>query len=82
MRVAAAEAFLVDRLVYVLTARGLAADEVGAVVELPAGEADGRVVIGALRDPQDALGRAVALQHVRREVPEDFAALAESFEGG
>ena len=33
----------------------------------------------ALADPVDAQARALALQRVRREVPEDFAALAEAF---
>jgi glycyl-tRNA synthetase beta chain len=61
--------FLLDRLAYVLTARGFAADEVAAVVETP----------GALADPIDALARAHALARVRREKPEDFAALAEAF---
>ncbi len=62
-------AFLLDRLAYVLTARGYAADEVAAVVEAP----------GALADPTDAQRRAEALQHARRERPDDFAALAEAF---
>jgi glycyl-tRNA synthetase beta chain len=61
--------FLLDRLAYVLTARGYAADEVAAVVETP----------GALADPIDVLRRAEALQHARRERPDDFAALAEAF---
>jgi len=62
-------AFLLDRLAYVLTARGYAADEVAAVAEAP----------GALADPIDALQRVEALQRVRRERPDDFAALAEPF---
>ena len=62
-------AFLLDRLAYVLTARGFAADEVAAVVETP----------GALADPIDVLRRAEALQRARRERPDDFAALAEAF---
>jgi glycyl-tRNA synthetase beta chain len=62
-------AFLLDRLAYVLTARGYAADEVAAVVETP----------GALADPIDVLRRAEALQRARRERPDDFAALAEAF---
>ena len=62
-------AFLLDRLAYVLTARGFAADEVAAVVETP----------GALADPIDALRRVEALQRARRERPDDFAALAEAF---
>jgi len=53
----------------VLTARGYAADEVAAVAEAP----------GALADPIDALQRVEALQRVRRERPDDFAALAEPF---
>jgi glycyl-tRNA synthetase beta chain len=65
----------------VLSARGLSADEVAAVVGAPAeGEAPGGVVGGrALADPLDAWQRALALQRVRREVPEDFAALASAF---
>jgi glycyl-tRNA synthetase beta chain len=62
-------AFLLDRLAYVLAARGFAADEVVAVVETP----------GSLQDPIDALGRVIALQRARRERPDDFAALAEAF---
>jgi glycyl-tRNA synthetase beta chain len=62
-------AFLLDRLAYVLTARGYAADEVAAVVEAP----------GALADPIDVLRRVEALQRARRERPDDFAALAEAF---
>ncbi|HXY38599.1 MAG TPA: glycine--tRNA ligase subunit beta, partial [Vicinamibacteria bacterium] len=68
---AVAAMFLVDRLGYVLEARGLAADEVSAVVAAP--ERD------ALRDPVDALRRVEALHRVRQEVPQDFAALAEAF---
>ena len=75
----AAEAFLLDRLKYVLEARGFSGDEVSAVVSAPgpAGEAPGR--LRALADPVDAWRRAEALHRVRREVPEDFAALAEAF---
>jgi glycyl-tRNA synthetase beta chain len=62
-------AFLLDRLAYVLTARGYAADEVAAVVETP----------GALADPIDVMRRVEALQRARRERPDDFAALAEAF---
>jgi glycyl-tRNA synthetase beta chain len=74
-----AEAFLLDRLKYVLEARGLSGDEVSAVVSAPgpAGEAPGR--LRALADPIDVWRRVEALQRVRREVPEDFAALAEAF---
>jgi glycyl-tRNA synthetase beta chain len=75
--VASASAFLLDRLAYVLTARGFSPDEVDAVLEAPA--ADGGRAARALADPQDALHRAQALQKVRREVPDDFAALAEAF---
>jgi len=39
----------------------------------------GRAVVRALQDPLDAWRRVEALQRVRREVPEDFAALAEAF---
>jgi glycyl-tRNA synthetase beta chain len=67
----AARAFLLDRLAYVLTARGFGADEVAAVVGAP--------LARALADPADAEARVAALQRVRREVPEDFAALGEAF---
>jgi glycyl-tRNA synthetase beta chain len=69
--VAAATAFLADRLAYVLAARGFAADEVAAVVGAP--------LARALGDPLDAQARVFALQRVRREVPEDFEALGEAF---
>jgi glycyl-tRNA synthetase beta chain len=82
-----AQGFLLDRLEYVLGARGFSADEVSAVVTAPDVDEEapswkdpskpGR--IRALSDPIDALRRAEALQRVRREVPEDFAALAEAF---
>jgi glycyl-tRNA synthetase beta chain len=79
--VTAATGFLLDRLAYVLQARGFSADEVGAVIGAPfpdeASREPGRV--RALADPIDALHRAFALQRVRREMPEDFAALAEAF---
>jgi len=68
---AAAKAFLLDRLAYVLVARGFAADEVAAVLGAP--------LARALADPVDARDRVAALQRVRREVKEDFAALAEAF---
>jgi len=76
------QAFLLDRLEYVLSARGLAGDEIAAAVY--ASDADesglsGTKRIRALADPVDALERAVALQHVRREMPEAFAGLAEAF---
>jgi glycyl-tRNA synthetase beta chain len=67
----ATRAFLLDRLAYVLAARGFAADEVAAVLGAPQA--------GALADPVDAQTRLAALQRVRREVPEAFAALAEAF---
>jgi glycyl-tRNA synthetase beta chain len=69
--VAAVRAFLADRLAYVLAARGFAPDEVAAVAGAP--------LARSLADPIDALRRAEALQRVRREVPADFAALAEAF---
>ncbi|MGE5125302.1 MAG: glycine--tRNA ligase subunit beta, partial [Betaproteobacteria bacterium] len=76
----AAEAFLLDRLEYVLSSRGFSADEVQAVVEAPAeGTGERARNARALRDPIDALRRVEALQRVRREVPEDFVALAEAF---
>ncbi len=68
---AAAKAFLLDRLAYVLAARGYAPDEVSAVLDAP--------LARALGDPADARDRVAALQRVRREVKEDFAALAEAF---
>ncbi|HSD65198.1 MAG TPA: glycine--tRNA ligase subunit beta, partial [Vicinamibacteria bacterium] len=68
---AAARAFLLDRLAYVLGARGFPGDEVAAVLGAP--------LARALADPVDAQARVAALQRVRREVPEDFAALAEAF---
>jgi len=65
----------------VLQARGFSADEVGAVIAAPFPDETPRDHgrIRALADPIDALHRAEALQRVRREVPEDFAALAEAF---
>jgi glycyl-tRNA synthetase beta chain len=85
----AAAGFLIDRLEYVLSARGFSADEVAAVVEAPDGGAvpatsaapDAGQGPGsrALRDAIDVQRRAEALQRVRREVPDDFAALAEAF---
>ena len=67
----AVAAFLQDRLAYVLGARGFSADEVAAVVGAPQ--------VPALSNLGDALERAQALQSVRRERPEDLAALAEAF---
>jgi glycyl-tRNA synthetase beta chain len=63
--------FLLERLRYVLGARGHAADEVEAA--LGAREPD------ALDDPREALFRVQALSRVRSEVPEDFAHLAVAF---
>jgi glycyl-tRNA synthetase beta chain len=68
---AAAKAFLLDRLAYVLAARGCAPDEVSAVLEAP--------LARALADPVDALRRVEALHRVRSEKPEDFSALGEAF---
>jgi len=76
---AVAATFLLDRLAYVLTARGFSSDEVAAVLEVPAAEAGPVRAQPALADPIDALRRVEALQRARREVPEDFAALAEAF---
>jgi glycyl-tRNA synthetase beta chain len=67
----AVTAFLQDRLTHVLGARGFSADEVAAVVGAPQ--------VPALSNLGDALERAQALQSVRRERPEDLAALAEAF---
>jgi len=83
--VGAAAPFLLDRLAYVLQARGFSADEVGAVISAPFPDESTPLSsqeprrIRALADPIDALRRLEALQRVRREVPEDFAALAEAF---
>jgi glycyl-tRNA synthetase beta chain len=65
------ESFLLDRLRYVFTARGFAADEVEAV--LGAREPD------ALDDPLEAWKRLQALHRVRLEATEDFEALAVAF---
>ncbi|HEY7925579.1 MAG TPA: glycine--tRNA ligase subunit beta, partial [Vicinamibacteria bacterium] len=75
------QAFLLDRLEHVLSARGLAPDEVAASVQAPDSQAgtEGSGAPRALADPIDALARAHALARVRREKPEDFAALAEAF---
>jgi glycyl-tRNA synthetase beta chain len=67
----AAKGFLLDRLAYVLAARGYAPDEVSAVLDAP--------LVRALADPVDALRRVEALHRVRSEKPEDFEALAEAF---
>jgi len=79
--------FLLDRLAYVLEARGYSADEVSAAVRAPDPEEvapawqdpSKRRRIRALADPVDALRRVEALHRVRSERPEDFAALAEAF---
>ena len=74
--------FLLERLGYVLRSRGFSADEVSAVVDESAEAASalsGPQAIRALADPIDALHRVEALQRVRREVKDDFAALAEAF---
>jgi glycyl-tRNA synthetase beta chain len=63
--------FLLERLRFVLTARGFAADEVDAV--LAAREPE------ALDDPQEALERVRALHRVRLEATEDFDHLALAF---
>jgi glycyl-tRNA synthetase beta chain len=65
------EAFFLDRLRYVLTARGFAPDEVEAV--LGAREPD------ALEDPREAWRRVQALHRVRLEATADFEALAVAF---
>ena len=65
------EAFLLERLRYVLEARGYPADEVDAV--LGAREPD------ALDDAHETFARLSALHKVRSEAAEDFAALATAF---
>jgi glycyl-tRNA synthetase beta chain len=65
------EAFLFDRMRYVLVTRGFAADEVEAA--LAAREPD------ALDDPQECLQRVRALHRVRLEATEDFDHLAVAF---
>ncbi len=64
-------AFLTERLRYVLVSRGFPADEVDAV--LGAREPD------ALDDPREALVRVRALHAVRSEARADFEALATAF---
>jgi glycyl-tRNA synthetase beta chain len=75
--------FLLDRLEYVLGARGFAADDVAAAVHAPDPDArassPGPLVVRALADPIDAARRLEALSRVRREVPADFEALAAAF---
>jgi len=75
------QAFLLDRLEYVLSARGLAADEIAAAVYAPDADEScgGAKRSRALVDAVDARDRSLALQRVRRELPDDFAALAEAF---
>jgi len=65
------EAFFLDRLRYVLVARGYPADEVESV--LGAREPD------ALDDPHEAWLRLKALHRVRSEAHEDFEHLAVAF---
>jgi glycyl-tRNA synthetase beta chain len=65
------EAFLLDRLRYVLVARGYPADEVEAA--LGAREPD------ALDDPHEAWLRLRALHRVRSEARDDFERLAVAF---
>jgi glycyl-tRNA synthetase beta chain len=65
------EAFLLDRVRYVLSSRGFPADEVEAA--LGAREPD------ALEDPKECLDRLRALHRVRAEVPQDFEQLAVAF---
>jgi glycyl-tRNA synthetase beta chain len=68
---AALSAFLLERLRYVLAARGFAADEVDAV--LGAREPD------ALDDLKETRARLEALRSVRSEAREDFEHLATAF---
>ena len=65
------EEFLLDRLRFVLSARGFAADEIDAV--LAARDPD------ALDDPREAMERLRALHRVRLEATEDFDHLAMAF---
>jgi glycyl-tRNA synthetase beta chain len=65
------ESFLLERLRFVLSGRGFAADEVEAV--LGAREPD------ALDDPCEALARGEALHRVRSEAREDFEHLGIAF---
>jgi glycyl-tRNA synthetase beta chain len=76
-----ASTFLLDRLEYVLEARGFQADEVSAAVDSPGSDekAGGEQTIRALRDPIDTLRRLEALHGARASAVEDFAALAEAF---
>lgn len=70
---ASLEAFLLNRLEYVLESRGFPADEVAAALyNTPTAEK-------TLADPHDALLRLRALHHVRSEAREDFEHLAVAF---
>jgi len=65
------ETFLLDRLSYVLAARGFDHDEVAAVVQTPG--------VDALDDVDDAFLRLRALHAARAEAREDFEHLAVAF---
>ncbi|HKC12496.1 MAG TPA: glycine--tRNA ligase subunit beta [Vicinamibacteria bacterium] len=69
--VQALEGFLLDRLEYVLVARGFPAEEVAAVLYTP--------TVSALDDPHDCLVRLKALHRGRAEAQEDFEHLAVAF---
>jgi glycyl-tRNA synthetase beta chain len=68
---AALEQFLLDRLEYVLTARGFEPDEVSAVVHTPG--------VPALDDVHDVSLRLQALHRARAGAREDFEHLAVAF---
>jgi glycyl-tRNA synthetase beta chain len=65
------EGFLLNRLEYVLAARGFPAEEVAAVLYTPS--------VSALDDPHDCLLRLKALHRERAEAQEDFEHLAVAF---
>jgi glycyl-tRNA synthetase beta chain len=65
------EAFFLERLSYLLTARGFPAEEVEAALQTPGAD--------ALEDPLDALVRVEALHDVRAQSQDDFAHLAVAF---
>jgi glycyl-tRNA synthetase beta chain len=65
------EAFLLDRLRYVLVARGFPSDEADAAL--------GALEPDALQDPHEALVRLRALHAVRAEAGDDFTHLAAAF---
>jgi glycyl-tRNA synthetase beta chain len=65
------EGFLLDRLEYVLVARGFPAEEVAAVLYTP--------TVAALDDPHDCLVRLKALHRERAEAQDDFEHLAVAF---